>query len=218
MITIQAGEAGGMHILWGINSDGAYRLGALYAPTVFILNEWWRVVTAMFLHGGLIHIGLNMMWLMQFGPALEEIYGSPRFLFLYMFTGAFGFVCSAFAGHFSLGASGAVFGIIGAILAITTKRGGAFARDLCSRLISSIVFMFILGIWGPLGVDNWAHGGGLASGLALGKLFADREPQNNFEKQRAQILGWVAGLAAVACLVLMILHFRDPTPWSQARP
>jgi rhomboid protease GluP len=214
MITIQAGQAGGLHLLWSTNPEGSYRLGAVFSTSIFALNEWWRVVTAMFLHGGLIHIGLNMMWLMQFGPLLEEIYGSPRFLFVYTFTGAFGFLVSGYVGHFSLGASGALFGVTGAILAITTKRGGAFVKEMRSRLISSIIFMFVLGIWGPIGIDNWAHGGGLAAGFVLGKLFADREPQSNPEKQRAQILGWLAGLTIVASFVFMAIHFPDPTPWS----
>jgi len=210
MFTIQAGTAGGMNILWRLDGISSYRLGACYGESVFVDHQWWRLITAMFLHGGLIHIGFNMMTLMQFGPAVEELYGSPRFLFLYTITGAVGFFFSALRGHFSLGASGALLGIIGAVLAVTTKRGGAYMRDLRTRLISSLVFLFALGIFGGIGIDNWAHGGGLASGFLLGKLFADRAPMNNAEKQRAQILGWFAGLAILASFVLMLLHFRDP--------
>ena len=210
MFTIQAGEAGGFNILWHLNGISSYRLGANYGPAIFLGHQWWRLITAMFLHGGLIHIGFNMMTLMQFGPAVEEMYGSPRFLFLYTFTGAVGFFFSALRGHFSLGASGALLGIIGAVLAVTTKRGGAYMRDLRSRLITSLVFLFALGIFGGIGIDNWAHGGGLAAGFVFGKLFADREPMNSAEKQRAQILGWLAGLAIAASFLLMVLHFRDP--------
>jgi len=210
MFTIQAGTAGGMNILWRLDGISSYRLGACYGESVFVDHQWWRLITAMFLHGGLIHIGFNMMTLMQFGPAVEELYGSPRFLFLYTITGAVGFFFSALRGHFSLGASGALLGIIGAVLAVTTKRGGAYMRDLRTRLISSLVFLFALGIFGGIGIDNWAHGGGLAAGFLLGKLFMDRQPMNNAEKQRAQILGWFAGLAILASFVLMLLHFRDP--------
>jgi rhomboid protease GluP len=209
MFTIQAGEAGGLNILWRLNGISSYKLGAIYGPSVLLDHQWWRLITAMFLHGGLIHIGFNMMTLMQVGPTLEEVYGSPRFLFLYTFTGAVGFLFSSLAGHFSLGASGALLGIIGAILAITTKRGGAYMRELRSRLISSLVILFLFGIFGGFGIDNWAHGGGLASGFVLGKLFADREPINKSEKSRAQILGWLSGLAIIASFVLMLLHFHD---------
>jgi len=210
MFTIQAGEAGGFNILWRMDPLASIKLGAVYPYPIFVHHEWWRLITAMFLHGGLIHIGFNMMTLMQFGPAVEELYGSPRFLFLYTATGAVGFLFSALRFHFSLGASGALLGIIGAVLAVTTKRGGAYMRDLRTRLVSSLVFLFALGIFGGIGIDNWAHGGGLAAGFLLGKLFMDRQPMNNAEKQRAQILGWLAGLAILASFVLMLLHFRDP--------
>jgi rhomboid protease GluP len=210
MFTMQAGEAGGLNLLWRMNGISSYKLGALYGPSVFLDHQWWRLITAMFLHGGLIHIGFNMLTLIQLGPTLEELYGSSRFLFVYTFTGAFGFLLSAWRGHFSLGASGALLGIIGAILAVTTKRGGAYMRALRSQLLSSLAFLFILGIWGGIGIDNWAHGGGLAAGFALGKIFADREPQGQAEKRRAQILGWLSGLVILASFVLMLLHFRDP--------
>ncbi|MBS1841326.1 MAG: rhomboid family intramembrane serine protease [Acidobacteria bacterium] len=210
MFTMQAGQAGGLNILWRLDAISSYKLGAIYGPSVLIDHQFWRLITAMFLHGGLIHIGFNMMTLMQVGPTLEEVYGSPRFLFLYTFTGAIGFLFSSLRGHFSLGASGALLGVIGAILAITTKRGGAYMRQLRSRLISSLAFLFILGIWGGIGIDNWAHAGGLAAGFALGKIMADREPMNNTEKRRAQILGWLSALAIIASFVLMLLHFHDP--------
>jgi rhomboid protease GluP len=210
-----AGKGGGLTILWGLSGEPQYRLGASFGPPIFYLNEWWRLVTAMFLHGGLIHIGFNMMALMQFGPAIEELYGSARYLFIYVFTGAFGFLASSFTGHFSLGASGALLGLVGVMLAVTSKRGGAYMRDLRSRLISSVVILFVLGFSGFMAMDNWAHGGGLLAGFVLGKLFVDRQPNNPNERRRAYALGWLGGLAVVASFALMIKHYRDPTPFSQ---
>jgi rhomboid protease GluP len=211
MALTAAGGGGGMAILWGLGGEGQYRLGMSSPFAIFYLNEWWRLVTAMFLHGGLIHIGMNMMALMQLGPALEELYGSGRYLFLYVFTGAFGFLVSAYTVHNSLGASGALLGLVGAMLAITTKRGGAFMRDLRSRLISSLVLLFAIGFLG-FGIDNWAHGGGLVAGFILGKIFADRAPETPNERRNAFILGSLAGLTVLACFALMILHYRDPVP------
>src|SRR4029077_17146879 len=167
---------------------------------------------AMFLHGGLIHIGFNMMTLMQFGPALEELYGSARYLFLYAVTGAFGFLVSAFMGHFSLGASGALLGLIGAMLAVTTKRGGSFMRELRSRLITSVVILFAIGFWGGFGTDNSAHIGGFAVGFVMGKIYDDRQPMNSRERQTAYAQGWIGGLVILASFVLMVLHFRDQLP------
>ena len=213
VLTAQAGEAGGLHTLTGMSGAASYQLGASL-PLLFLLQEhqWWRLVTAMFLHGGLIHIGFNMMTLMQFGPALEELYGSARYLFLYVVTGAFGFLASAWMGHFSVGASGALLGLIGAMLAVTSKRGGSFIRELRSRLITSVAILFMIGFWGGLGVDNSAHIGGFAVGFLLGKIYTDRQPMNAAERNRAQALGWLAGIVIVASFALMILHFHDPLP------
>jgi len=202
---------GGLSILGGMGGESAYRLGVSSPYGIYYRHEWYRLITAMFLHGGLIHIGFNMMSLMQLGPALEELYGSSRYFFLYIFTGAFGFLVSSYTLHNSLGASGGLLGLVGAMLAITTKRGGAYMRDLRSRLISSVVFLFVLGLMG-MGLDNWAHGAGLASGFLLGKMFADRQPMNAYEKQIANALGWIAGIAVIASFAFMILHYRDPLP------
>ncbi len=211
------GKGGGLTILWGLGGEPQYRLGASFGPAIFYEHEWWRLVTAQFLHGGLIHIGFNMMVLMQIGPAIEEVYGSARYLFLYIVTGAFGYVLSAFTGHYSLGASGALLGLIGLMLAITTKRGGSQMRELRSRLITSLVILFALGFAGFMAMDNWAHGGGLAAGFLLGKIFADRQPATANERRKAYAMGWLAGLAIVASFVLMIMHYRDPLPGESAQ-
>jgi rhomboid protease GluP len=206
-----AGKGGGLSILWGVGGETQYRLGSSFPYSIFILHEWWRLVTAMFLHGGLIHIGFNMMALMQLGPAMEELYGSARYLFFYVVTGAFGFLVSAGMGNHSLGASGAILGLVGLMLAVTTKRGGAYMHELRSRLIRSVVILFVLGFMG-MGMDNYAHGAGLAAGFGLGKLFADRQPMNSRERQIAYALGWLAGIVVIASFVLMSLHYSDPTP------
>src|SRR2546425_1357353 len=206
-----SGGGGGFRILWGMGGETMYRLGASFGPSIFGLHEWYRLVTAMFLHGGLIHIGFNMMALMQFGPALEELYGSARYLFFYVVTGMFGFLVSAALGNYSLGASGALLGLVGLMLAVTTKRGGAYMREIRSRLISSVAILFLLGFSG-VGIDNYAHAGGLALGFALGKVFADRQPMNVKENRTAYALGWLAGLVIIASFVLMVLHFHDPLP------
>lgn len=211
MATAAQGKGGGLSILWGMGGEATYRLGMSAPYGIYVQHQWYRLITAMFLHGGLIHIGFNMMSLMQLGPALEELYGSGRYFFLYIVTGAFGFLASSFIGHYSLGASGGLLGLVGAMLAITSKRGGSYMRELRSRLISSVVILFVLGFMG-MGIDNWAHGGGLASGFVLGKIFADRQPMNEREKQIANALGWLAGLVVIASFAFMLLHYRDPLP------
>ena len=213
VLTMKAGEGGGLRTLWGMNGAASYQLGASLPLQLLLLDhQWWRVVTAMFLHGGLIHIGFNMMTLMQFGPALEELYGSGRYLFLYVVTGAIGFLASALTGHFSVGASGALLGLIGAMVAITTKRGGSFMRELRSRLITSVVILFMIGFWGGLGIDNSAHIGGFVVGFVMGKIYDDRQAMNSRERQTAYAQGWLAGLVVLASFIMMMLHFHDPLP------
>ena len=95
MGTMHAGKMGGLSILWGMDAETLYRLGACYGPAIFVGHEWYRLVTAMFLHGGLIHIGFNMIVLLDIGPMVEEVYGSARYFFLYMVMGIAGYVLSA---------------------------------------------------------------------------------------------------------------------------
>jgi membrane associated rhomboid family serine protease len=213
MGTMHAGKMGGLSILWGMDGDTLYRLGACYGPAIFVGHEWYRLVTAMFLHGGLIHIGFNMIVLLDIGPMVEEVYGSARYLFLYLVMGIAGYVLSALAGHFSVGASGAILGIIGLLIAITTKRGGTQMKELRSRLISWVVTIFALGfLVGGLRTDNWAHFGGLAAGFLLGKVFADRLPEPGRERTQAYALGWLAGIVIIASFALMLLHYANPIP------
>lgn len=209
--TMSAGGGGGLSLLWSLDLVETYRLGSSIPLGAFHNYDWYRLFTAMFLHGGLLHIGVNMMSLVELGPTLEEVYGSPRFLFLYVVTGACGFLASAASGHLSVGASAPLLGLLGAILAITTKRGGAYMRALRSRLITSVVTLFALGFLLRI-IDNWAHAGGLLAGYLLGKWFVDRQPLNSTERQRAYAMGWIAGIVLIASFVMMVLHFNDPLP------
>jgi rhomboid protease GluP len=213
MAALKPGEGNWLSMLWGMNGETLYRLGACFGPAIFAGHEWYRLVTAMFLHGGLIHIGFNMMVFLDLGPIAEEVYGSARYLFLYVVMGAASFLVSALAGHFSIGASGAILGLVGLLIAITTKRGGIQMKEMRSRLISWVVTIFAMGLlFSGLRTDNWAHAGGLAAGFLLGKLFADRQPMPGPERTRAYAMGWAAGIAVIICFTVMFLHYNDPVP------
>jgi len=212
MGTMHAGKAGGLGILWGTDIETAYRLGSSSGYAVLELHQWYRLVTAMFLHGGLIHIGFNMIVLLDIGPVVEELYGSARYLFIYIFTGVVGFALSMLF-HPALGASGALMGLIGVLIAVTTRRGSLEAKALRSRLISWALTVFLLGFF--IGADNVAHFGGLATGFILGKVMEDRQPMNPSERNRAYLLGWLAGLVTLASFVLMFVHYGDRTPWAR---
>ena len=213
MGTFHAGTGGGLSILWGMDGETLYRLGASYGRSVFLGHQWYRLVTAMFLHGGLIHIGFNMMILMDLGPIVEEVYGSARYLFAYVVMGAVGFFLSAITGHFSVGASGAILGLVGILIALTTKRGGMMMREMRSRLISWVVTIFLIGfLFSSLRTDNAAHLGGLAAGFVIGKIYADRQPQPGPERTRSYLLGWIAGITIAVCFALALLNYRTALP------
>jgi rhomboid protease GluP len=213
--TMKEGGAGGLSILWGMGNETLYRLGDSNLWSVLGMHQWYRLVTAMFLHSGLIHIGFNMMVLLDMGPIVEELYGSARYLFIYTVTGVAGFVLSVFH-HPAVGASGALLGLIGLLIAVTTKRSGIQMKEMRSRLVSWVVSIFAIGLLSGGMIDNWGHFGGLAAGFLLGKVMEDRLPAPGTERTRGYMLGWLAGIVIAVSLILMIVHYGDPLPpWLQ---
>jgi rhomboid protease GluP len=159
---------------------------------------------ASFLHGGLLHIGFNMWVLMDIGPQIEELYGSARYLFMYVITGIGAYILSGLVGHFSIGGSGSLLGLIGVLLAITTNRRSASMQMLRSQLIRWLIYIGIMGFVFS-GIDNFAHLGGLVTGFLFGKIMVDRAPSSPEERKRANLLGWAAGLAVAASLGMVAL-------------
>ncbi len=162
-----SGGLGALMNLGGINSNILARMGASL-PLAYDIAQPWRFVTAVFLHASLLHIGFNLWVLMDIAPTIEELYGSARFLFIFVVTGASGYLASAAGGHFSVGASGALLGMIGVLLAITGSRSNMGSKMLRSQLIYWLIYIAVLGVIMP-GVDNLAHIGGFASGFSSAK-------------------------------------------------
>jgi membrane associated rhomboid family serine protease len=199
----------GLFSLGGIRGDVLARLGASLPLFGFPgipgdLAQPWRFVMAVFLHGGLLHIGFNMWVLMDVGPAIEELYGSARYLFIYVVTGIGGYMLSSATGHFSVGGSGALLGLIGVLLAVTSGRRSIGMQMLRSQIIKWLIYIAILGLV-IRGIDNFAHLGGFITGFALGKIMMDRAPASVEERKRAYAMGWAAALLVVASFAMMIL-------------
>ncbi|KAF2397684.1 rhomboid-domain-containing protein [Trichodelitschia bisporula] len=134
-------------------------------------NQWWRFITPIFLHGGIIHIGFNLLLQLTLGRDIERQIGLLRFVLVYMSAGIFGFV---FGGNFapnglpSMGCSGSLFGILAIVLLdllYTWRTRPNPIRDLCFVLLD-VVISFVLGLL-P-GLDNFSHIGGFIVGLLLG--------------------------------------------------
>ena len=203
------GAGGGLMNLGGIATPINLRLGASL-PLRYDMGQPWRFITAIFLHGGLLHIAFNMWVLMDIGPMVEEMYGSARYFFLFIVTGACGYVVSSFFGHLSVGASGSLLGLIGVLLAATTGRKSLAAQAMRSALIRWLIYIGVLGFIFT-GTDNAAHAGGLVAGYLLGRVMADRMPADVSERRRADLLGWIAGLAVAVSFVFMVLSYLQNT-------
>jgi rhomboid protease GluP len=200
-----AGAGGGLMNLGGIAGSVAERLGASL-PLPSNLDQPWRFITAIFLHGGLLHIAFNMWVLMDIGPMVEELYGSARYLFIYVLSGAAGYLLSSGLGRSSVGASGSLLGLIGVLLAATSGRTSFGAQALRSALIRWLIYIAVLGLL-MRGTDNAAHLGGLGMGYLLGRLFASRAPADLVERRRAEVLGWVAGFAVAVSFGFMVFNY-----------
>jgi rhomboid protease GluP len=206
------GPLGMLTNLGGIATQVNYRLGASL-PLAYNFGQPWRFITAIFLHGSILHIVFNMWVLMDIGPMVEELYGSARYLFLFVASGAAGYLLSSAVGNLSVGASGSLLGLIGVLLAATTGRKSLAAQSLRSALIRWLVYIGVLGLI-MRSTDNFAHLGGLAAGYLLGRIMPDRQPADLAERKRANLLGWVAGAAVFASFAFMVWNYLQNAPIS----
>jgi rhomboid protease GluP len=147
------------------------------AGPLTLRGQWWRLVTSMFLHGGLLHIAFNMFALWQVGRLVERMFGSARFIGLYMIAGVCGSLASVLWNPHvnSVGASGAIFGIIGGLLAFIRRPDSGvpatIVKDLRGSLGGFLLFNIAAGLVYPH-TDNAAHIGGLVGGYLAGHLLA----------------------------------------------
>ena len=154
--------------------------GAVFPPDVFGQGEWWRLFTAMFLHFGLAHLANNMIVLFWTGDRLERLVGKWRYLIIYFGAGLCGNLLSLLGTQskgtltVSAGASGAIFGVFGALLWVVIANRGRVEE----LNISGIVIMIALSLYygfTSTGVDNWCHVGGLIGGFLLSLLLYRRK-------------------------------------------
>lgn len=151
--------------------------GAAYGPAIFEHHEYWRLITCMFMHFGLMHLASNMIYLGIVGTTIEKGVGSIKFLLLYMLSGFAASIVSAaiyyFAGDYtvSAGASGAIYGLIGVVVYLTFKNRGRMSRsNMWFRVTTVLLFIFISNFLDK-SVDAVAHIAGFVFGLLLAILF-----------------------------------------------
>ncbi len=166
-------------------------------------GQYWRWITACFLHEGVIHIGFNMWALYDIGQIVESFYGGSKFLFFYIVTGIFGYLISSMFAFVSLGASGAIFGVLGVMIAYGVRRSHtAQGRQLRSVAVRWAIYALVLAFLIPH-VDNAAHIGGLASGFVLGMIVGDDPPLTEEQTRRWMVVGWAIVIVVAAAFFLM---------------
>lgn len=174
-----------------------------------LMGRYWSVFSAMWLHGSLIHIIFNMMFMRQLAPVVGEFYGPGRAVVIYTVSGVVSFIVSSFAAYyglplagalFTVGASGAIFGLLGAMLYYGRRTGATHIR---AAIMPTILLNLVIGISMP-GIDNYAHLGGLAAGYLISAALDPLKPERP-----------VHMLAALVCIALslgsLILSLLVPT-------
>ena len=175
--------------------------GANYGPLT-LSGDWWRLFTYMFLHGSVLHIGFNMWCLWDLGALCESLYGRWTYAAIYLITGIAAGISSLGwnPGVWSVGASGAIFGLAGALIASFYLGEFSLPSVAIKGTLRSLLFFagfnLLFGSMFP-GIDNACHVGGLISGLILGALIAKLAPQHDAPLRRVSALGVVA-LAVIA--------------------
>ncbi len=177
-------------------------LGATGSIPVYRLHRWWSLLSAGYLHGGVLHIFFNMAAFWQLAPLALREYGPWRMFTIYTVSSVFGFWVSAMAGvPLTIGASAAVCGLIGALVYFGKARGGDWGRLVYRQVGGWAVGILLFGMLIP-GINNWGHAGGFAAGIVLGFFlgYVEKKPENAVHR----LLGGLCLLATVAVLAWMI--------------
>jgi rhomboid protease GluP len=201
--SMRSGEGGPM----SIDTYTLVAFGAKYAPAIFQWGQWWRLVTAGFLHGGLIHILMNSWVLFDLGAQVEELYGASRMWVIYFLSSVFGFYISAvWAPRVpSIGASAAVFGLIGAMIALGVSHRNPMGAAIRGFYVRWAIYGLIFSLIGP--IDMAAHVGGLVAGFGVGYLAGTPRYEGSGIERVWRILAWVCVLATVVSFLDMYSAF-----------
>jgi rhomboid protease GluP len=196
-------------------------LGASGATPVYGAGLWWTIFTASWLHGGVLHVLFNVLWIRNLGPSVAEIYGPARMVIIYVASGAIGFLISSTAGNYlwalpvpflrgavdiTVGASAPIFGLLGAIVHYGRRSGSSIAAQ------TGIQYAVILGVFGLIfpGIDNWAHAGGFLGGFLAAKVLDPLKPERTDHMV-------IAGISLLVTLIALGATFVTVLPYLLAQ-
>lgn len=204
-------QTSGLFSLLAPGNQMLFIFGASGALPVFRAGRWWTVLSAPWLHAGVLHIGFNMMAVRDLVPVISQLYGTARAVIIYVVAGVTGALLSSIAGQYltflprflqggpfiSVGASGAIFGLIGAFFHYGWRGGSTAIREHAVRwAIGGLVF----GLAVP-GIDNVCHLGGLLGGYLVARLLDPLKPERTDHVVLALVL-LLASAAAIAWSII----------------
>jgi len=196
-LLLQPGALLSQRSLFGLlapSSRALYLLG-MTGGVAWDLGWWWTMFTAIYLHGNLLHIFFNVMWIRNLGPVATDVYGPARAFVLFTTAGVTGFLVSNIVtGVPTIGASGAIFGLLAALIVYGRRRG---ASMMSAQLWQWAIVLFVFGFLMPA-VNNWAHAGGFAGGWCAAYLMG-------FIDERRES-GWVL-LGSLAFIAVTLAGF-----------
>jgi rhomboid protease GluP len=173
LLSVRVG--GGLLGFLSPDRTGLLLLGATGTVPVEHFGRLWTLITANYLHGGILHILFNMVALYQLAPLVIQEYGPSRMFIIYTLGGIFGFWVSCLAGvPFTIGASAAICALIGSLLYYGKSRGGSYGAAIYREVGGWIFALVLFGFFFP-GINNWAHGGGIVGGVILGMVLKYNE-------------------------------------------
>ncbi len=194
-----------MQGIFGLLAPSMKALDSLGMTGAYAISQgrWWTLITAIYLHGGILHILFNMLWLRQLGYMVEQIYGASRSFLIFTIAGVIGFVASDWVKiPFTIGASGSIFGLLGALVYYGKKRGGVFGSALYRQVGTWTIVLFLFGFFMPA-VNNLAHAGGFIGGVLASWLFGYQEMKA--ETQMHKVAALATAVLTIVCFGLAIM-------------
>lgn len=202
-------SGGGLQTFFSPSSRVLLLLGASGSIPVFGLGRWWTVLTAGWLHAGLLHIFFNVLWIRQLAPAVAELFGPGRMVIIYVLSGVAGFTFTSVAGQyigflpliggaqFSVGASAPIFGLLGALVRYGQRTGSRHVRE------AGLQYALMMGLFGLIfpGVDNQAHLGGFVGGYLASLVLDPLKPERIDHLVAGAVALLVTFIAIVASVV-----------------
>lgn len=200
LVSRRAPGMGGLFTALSPDWRSLLALGATGVIPIDRYGRFWSLLSANYLHGGLLHILFNMMALRQIAPLVAQEYGTWRMISIYTLAGVCGYLLSYVAGvGYTIGASAAVCGLIGSLLYYGKSRGGVYGQAVFREVGGWVVGLFLFGLVVP-GINNWGHGGGVVGGIVVGFVLGYRE------RRREVLLDkFLAGACILATLVSLCL-------------